>query len=95
MLEFDLSKTYGAFTLNLAATVGNEWLVLLAPSGAGKSLTLNLIAGMTKPDAGYVRLNGRTSSETAQGVTGPMRHRRIGYAFPGYALLPPTPTDPN
>ena len=95
MLEFDLSKTYGAFTLNLAATVGNEWLVLLAPSGAGKSLTLNLIAGMTKPDAGYVRLNGRTISDTAQGVTVPMRHRRIGYVFQDYALFPHMTTARN
>ena len=88
MLDFDLVKSYGAFTLRLADRVEAEWLVLLAPSGAGKSLTLNLIAGIVKPDAGHVRLDGRTICDVGAGVHLPMRRRRVGYVFQDYALFP-------
>lgn len=88
MLEFDLVKSYGAFTLRLAGRVEAEWLVLLAPSGSGKSLTLNLISGIVKPDAGFVRLDGRTLCDVGAGVHLPMRRRRAGYVFQDYALFP-------
>ena len=60
MLEFDLSKSYGGYSLHVAEQVADEWLVLLAPSGAGKSLLLNLISGLTRADGGFVRSEGDT-----------------------------------
>lgn len=87
-LAFDLRKSYGAYSLRVAEKVRAEWLVLLAPSGAGKSLLLNLISGLIKPDQGQVRLNGETLFDHAAGINRPIRQRRIGYLFQDYALFP-------
>ena len=79
MLEFELGKTYPGFSLNFFGRVDEDWLVLLAPSGAGKSLTLDLISGIVRPDAGYVRLDGRTLFDASRRVHLPIRKRRIGW----------------
>jgi molybdate transport system ATP-binding protein len=88
LLEFSLRKRLGGFSLRVEAAIGAEWLVLLAPSGAGKSLTLNLLAGLMTPDAGQIRLEGRTLYDGAAGVSVPIRKRRMGYLFQDYALFP-------
>ncbi len=88
MLAFDLTKRYGDYRLRIAAELGREWLVLLAPSGAGKSLTLDLIAGLVQPDAGWVRLDDTPLFDAARGLDRPIRERRLGYLFQDYALFP-------
>jgi multiple sugar transport system ATP-binding protein len=44
-------------SLNLDIRSG-EFIVLLGPSGAGKTTTLRLVAGLEKPDAGQVFIGG-------------------------------------
>lgn len=88
MLQFDLQKRHGEFSLKIAGEVNGEWLALLAPSGAGKSLALNLISGITRPERGYVRLNGEALFDSARKINRPIRQRRIGYLFQDYALFP-------
>ena len=63
-----------------------EILCLLGPSGCGKTTTLRLIAGFDAPDAGTVRIAGRT-------VYGPSvnespEKRRVGMVFQEGALFP-------
>jgi len=88
MLEIALKKSFGQFSLDVALTVRNEIMVLLAPSGGGKTLTLNLICGMIPPDSGYVKLNGQTLYDSANGVSARIRERNIGYIYQDYALFP-------
>ncbi|MCZ6728277.1 MAG: ABC transporter ATP-binding protein [SAR324 cluster bacterium] len=88
MLEFTLKKHYRNFALNVEAKIGADWLVLLAPSGAGKSLTLNMLAGLVRPDDGRVQVNGEVLFDKGAGVDMPIRRRRIGYAFQQYGLFP-------
>lgn len=88
MLDFDVKKSFGDFTLQVAERVEREWLVLLAPSGAGKSLLLNLISGLVRPEAGHVRLAGETLFDQARRIDRPIRARRIGYLFQDFALFP-------
>ncbi|MCH8885891.1 MAG: ABC transporter ATP-binding protein [SAR324 cluster bacterium] len=95
MLEFDLSKSYGGYSLHVAEQVADEWLVLLAPSGAGKSLLLNLISGLTRADGGFVRLDGETLYDHGLGINLPIRRRRIGYLFQDYALFPHLTVEQN
>jgi multiple sugar transport system ATP-binding protein len=57
-------------------------MVVLGPSGCGKTTLLKLIAGLLRPDAGYVRYNDVDVSDLAPG------ERRIGMVFQNYALYP-------
>lgn len=62
--------------------------VLFGPSGSGKTLTLRVLAGLLRPDAGFIRLAGETLFDAVAGVDVPVRERRIGYMFQDYALFP-------
>lgn len=57
----DLRKSYGDLTavdgMSLAVKPG-EIYGLLGPNGAGKTTTLSMVCGLTRPDAGVVRING-------------------------------------
>src|ERR1700678_2600383 len=59
-----------------------EIVALLGPSGCGKSTLLNLIAGFEAPDAGAIRLRGRTLNDV------PPHRRNIAMVFQHYALFP-------
>ena len=59
-----------------------EFVVLLGPTGAGKTTTLRLIAGLEKPNAGEVRIAGHD-------VTGePPAARDLAFVFQQYSLYP-------
>lgn len=88
MLEFDLRKDFPGFSFELRLKVGPELVILFGPSGAGKSLTLKMVAGLVKPDSGWVTLNGRQIFASEQGVDQPIHQRRVGYVFQDYALFP-------
>jgi ABC-2 type transport system ATP-binding protein len=64
MLELrDVEKSYGAFKAVAGVSLelrAGEVLGLLGPNGAGKSTTVALIAGLLRPDAGTVRIQGRS-----------------------------------
>ncbi|MDQ0467800.1 ABC transporter ATP-binding protein [Labrys wisconsinensis] len=57
----------------------NDFITILGPSGCGKSTLLRIIAGLDKPTAGSVTIEGRT-------VTGPGSDR--GMVFQSYTLFP-------
>jgi NitT/TauT family transport system ATP-binding protein len=63
-----------------SVTIGdNDFVTILGPSGCGKSTLLRIIAGLDRPTAGTVSLNGRT-------ITGPGADR--GMVFQSYTLFP-------
>ncbi|MFP5377632.1 MAG: ABC transporter ATP-binding protein [Acidimicrobiia bacterium] len=59
---------------------------LLGPSGCGKTTTLRLVAGFEVPDAGRVRIAGRTVA--GPGAWVPPEERRVGMVFQQLALFP-------
>jgi len=86
MLEVDgLKKSYGALVavngVSLRAAAG-ETIGLLGPNGAGKTTSVSMIAGLVRPDAGSVRIEGRTLA----GDTDPIK-RRIGLVPQDLALF--------
>ncbi len=85
MLELrGVSKSWGEFSLkniNLKIYEG-EYFVILGPTGAGKTLLLETIAGLHRPDEGEIWFEGRNITLT------PPEHRRIGIVFQDYALFP-------
>ncbi|GAB4036414.1 MAG: ATP-binding cassette domain-containing protein [Rubrivivax sp.] len=76
------------FTLDVRFTADVQRVVLYGPSGAGKTQTLRMVAGITRPDGGAVRLAGRTLYDAEQGIALSPQQRRIGYVFQDYALFP-------
>ncbi|MDE3186229.1 MAG: molybdate ABC transporter permease subunit [Acidobacteriota bacterium] len=87
-LEIDVEKTLDNFTLQVQFHAGRGALGLLGASGAGKSMTLRLIAGVAIPDRGRIALNGKTLFDSASGIHIPPARRRIGVVFQDYALFP-------
>jgi len=76
------------FDLQARFATDSTRLALVGASGAGKSQTLKIIAGLTAPDAGHVRLGPRTLLDRRAGIDLPARDRRLGYVFQDYALFP-------
>ena len=54
----------------------------------GKSLTLQCLAGLDRPDAGRIVVDGHVLFDAAAGIDVPPQRRRVGYVFQGYALFP-------
>ena len=63
-------------------------LVLFGPSGAGKTQTLRLIAGIGRPDEGHVRVAGRTLQDSTSGLWLAPPQRELGCVFQDHALFP-------
>lgn len=59
-----------------------EFVVLLGPTGAGKTTTLRLIAGLEKPDSGQITIGGR--DVLADSPAG----RDVAFVFQQYSLYP-------
>jgi molybdate transport system ATP-binding protein len=90
-LSLDVVKRLGEFELRMRLDVGEEVLVLFGPSGAGKTLTLQVIAGLVTPDEGEVVVDGRTlfrRGRPGASANLPARRREVGYVFQEYALFP-------
>jgi len=81
----NITKRFGAVEAvrELSLTVNDgEFLVLLGPSGAGKTTTLRLITGLETPDAGSVMIDGRDVTRDPPGS------RDIAFVFQQYSLYP-------
>ena len=87
-LSVKLRKKVAGFNLDVAWEIGDELAVLFGCSGSGKSMTLQMIAGLMRPDEGLVRSGGRTCFDSEAGVDIPPQARRFGYVFQDLALLP-------
>jgi molybdate transport system ATP-binding protein len=87
-LDVRLVKRLAGFTLDAAWTADGGVAALFGPSGAGKTLTLQCLAGLLRPDAGRIVVDGRVLFDATTGVDVPPQARRVGYVFQGYALFP-------
>lgn len=83
-----LSSRGRDFSLAVDFEADNGIVVIFGPSGSGKSLTLQAIAGLLRPDEGRIRIGARLLFDRRDGVDLPARERRVGYVFQDYALFP-------
>ena len=87
-IEIDIEKKLANFSLRVAFQTGNGAIGLLGASGAGKSMTLRMIAGIVTPDRGRIVLNGRVLFDSEAGQNIAAARRKIGVVFQDYALFP-------
>ena len=77
-----------SFHLDVRMQSDSSRIVLMGPSGSGKSLTLKAIAGLLRPDTGHVRVAGETLFDAASRIDLSSQARRTAYVFQDYALFP-------
>jgi molybdate transport system ATP-binding protein len=77
-----------AFELDCRFEVPTGFTVLFGPSGAGKTSVLDCIAGIKRPHAGIVSINGSSLFESAKQIDLPSSRRRLAYVFQDLALFP-------
>jgi molybdate transport system ATP-binding protein len=88
MLNIRITKKLWHFDLELNVKINNQILVLWGPSGAGKTTILHCLAGLLKPDSGFVKLNDQFLFSSDDKINVPTRLRNVGYLFQDYALFP-------
>ncbi len=80
--------------LDLSVAPG-EIVAILGESGSGKSTLLNLIAGLDRPDAGSVVVDGAELSVLDDDARTRFRRERLGFVFQAFHVLPYLPVARN
>ena len=75
------------FDISLEIPEG-DFIALMGPSGSGKSTLLNLIAGIDKPDAGELLVDGEDITRLSEGELADWRASHVGFIFQFYNLMP-------
>ncbi|WP_454829129.1 molybdenum ABC transporter ATP-binding protein [Pseudoxanthomonas wuyuanensis] len=88
MLRLDIELRRGDFQRRIRLESDARVTALTGPSGAGKTTALNAIAGLVKPHAGRIEVDGRCLFDSAQRIDVPAHRRRIGYVFQDARLFP-------
>ena len=81
-------KRGDSFSLDVSLSCATRRLVLFGHSGSGKTLTLQSLAGLVRPDGGYIKIGDDVLYASEQGIDLPARERHLGYVFQDYALFP-------
>ncbi|WP_340113785.1 molybdenum ABC transporter ATP-binding protein [Maribellus mangrovi] len=88
VVKFDIQIKRKEFLLNVNAEISEGITGIYGPSGHGKSSMLNAIAGLVKPDSGYIILNDTIVFNSDDKIDLPVRKRKIGYVFQDIRLFP-------
>jgi putative ABC transport system ATP-binding protein len=90
-----LERTYASGRATVAALAGvtlgirrGEFVAVMGPSGSGKSTLLNVVAGLERPTAGTVRVDGEDLAKLDEEALARHRSRRVGMVFQAFNLLP-------
>ena len=100
MLSVRIQKQFRAagtlsFQLRIAEEFPAGFTVLFGPSGAGKSTLLDCIAGLVKPDEGWIKLGEEVFFDAERSIALPPQERGIGYVFQSLALFPHLSVEEN
>jgi putative ABC transport system ATP-binding protein len=85
--RFDAHRAAVLDGVSIALQAG-EYVAIMGDSGVGKSTLLNLIAGLERPDAGTVCIDGIEVSALDDDAATLLRRRHIGFVFQAFHVLP-------
>ena len=88
MIAVDLRHDFGGFMLDVRFDAPAGVTALFGPSGAGKSSVVAALAGLLRPDAGRLVVDGVVLSDSATGADVPVERRRLGLVFQDARLFP-------
>ena len=77
---------FTALTLDLTIQDG-EMVALYGPSGAGKTSTLRILAGLTQPETGFIQVDGEVWLDTSRGINLAPQKRKLGFVFQDHTLF--------
>jgi molybdate transport system ATP-binding protein len=95
VLRVTARRRLGTFLLDVAFTTDYPRVVLFGPSGAGKTMTLQCLAGWVVPDEGRIEVDGTVLFDHARRINIPPWRRRVGVVLQSYTLFPHLPVRDN
>ena len=88
-LDVAVKKRLKFFDLDISFSCPDgKILVLIGPSGGGKTTIVRMVAGLEKPDGGRIGCHGEAWFDSSRRISLPPRKRRLGYVFQEYTLFP-------
>ena len=88
MIQLAFDVTLGPFRLAPKLNASSGITVVFGPSGAGKTLTLEAVAGLLQPDHGHITIDRCPLFDEAAGINVPAHDRNLGYLVQNYGLFP-------
>ena len=87
-VEAAIRYNTGDFTLDIDIRSNAKRIGILGASGAGKSMTLKMIAGILRPDQGKIAVGDHVLFDSEKRIDVKPQKRKVGYLFQNYALFP-------
>ena len=98
----ELAKRFGSGTSAVDALRGvdvafepGSFTAIMGPSGSGKSTLLHILAGLDRPTAGWVEIDGTRLDDLNDRDLTLLRRRSVGFVFQSYNLLPVLSAEEN
>ena len=98
----DLERAYGEGEARVRALAGvtlglpaGAFTAIMGPSGSGKSTLMHLLAGLDRPTAGSVEVDGVALQELDDKGLTQLRRDKVGFVFQSFNLLPVLTAEEN